>query len=64
MDATIRSNLSVAPPIDVLCYWKDSLVPQVHSRIDDTDAYLNRLRGDYDSGLNELFHKLPQPPWL
>jgi putative proteasome-type protease len=64
MDATIRSNLSVAPPIDVLCYKKDSLVPEVYSRIEDADAYLNRLRDGYSRGLSDLFHALPQPPWL
>jgi putative proteasome-type protease len=64
MDATIRSNLSVAPPIDLLCYRRDSLVPQIYSRIEDADAYLNRLRDGYGNGLRDLFHALPQPPWL
>jgi putative proteasome-type protease len=54
----------VAPPIDLLCYRKDSLVPQTYSRIEDADAYLNRLRNGYDDGLKDLFHSLPQPPWL
>jgi putative proteasome-type protease len=64
MDATIRSNLSVGPPIDVLCYRKDSLLPENHSRLSDGDTYLNQLRDGYGDGLKNLFHKLPQPPWL
>ncbi len=64
MDATIRSNVSVGPPIDLLCYKKDSFVPEILSRIDDDDAYLNQLRDSCGEGLKDLFHALPQPPWL
>ena len=64
MDATIRSNLSVAPPIDLLCYRKDSLTPETYRRIEADDDYLISLREGYSAGLGELFHDLPQPPWL
>lgn len=64
MDATIRSNLSVAPPIDLLCYRRDSLKPEVLRRIGDDDTYLNGLRSGYADGLKELFDRLPQPHWL
>ena len=64
MDATIRSNLSVGPPIDLLCYRKDSLIPEIFRRIDETDDYLSLLRNGYGGGLADLFHALPQPPWL
>ena len=64
MDATIRSNLAVAPPIDLLCYRKDTLVPDIHRRIEADDDYLIELRDGYSAGLKELFETLPQPPWL
>jgi len=64
MDATIRSNLSVGPPIDLLCYRKDSLVPEAYSRIAENDPYLGQLCAGYSDGLRDLFHALPRPPWL
>ncbi len=64
MDATIRSNLSVAPPIDLLCYAKDTLTPETYRRIEADDDYLISLRDSYSAGLKDLFHTLPQPPWL
>lgn len=64
MDATIRSNLSVAPPIDLLCYRKDTLTPEIYRRIEADDDYLIGLRDSYSDGLTDLFQVLPQPPWL
>src|SRR6185295_9883018 len=38
-DSTMRSNLSVGMPIDLLCYERDSLEVQKRRRFDDGDAY-------------------------
>lgn len=62
MDATIRSNLGVAPPIDVLCYRRDSLIAGVHRRFDERDPYLEALRTTYSERLEELFSSLPNCP--
>jgi putative proteasome-type protease len=62
MDATIRSNLSVAPPIDVLCYRPDSLIAGVHRRFEERDPYLEALRTTYAERLEELFGSLPNCP--
>jgi putative proteasome-type protease len=49
-DATMRSNLSVAPPIDLLCYPADSLRAEVRNSIADDDAYFAKLRAGYGQG--------------
>lgn len=63
MDSTVRSNLSVAPPIDVLIYEKDSCHAVVNTRIDEKDAYYQEISRLWAGGLRRLFDDLPQPPW-
>ena len=63
-DATVRSNLSVAPPIDLLCYREGSLRAEVRNSIADDDAYFARLRTSYGRGILELFKRLPDPDWI
>ena len=60
-DATIRSNLSVAPPIDLLAYRADSYTRNLVT-IEDDNAYWNALRQAYSQGLAALVAGLPQPP--
>ena len=62
-DATMRSNLSVAPPIDLLCYRADSLRASTRSIAED-DAYFARLRAEYSQGILELLKRLADPEWL
>jgi putative proteasome-type protease len=62
-DATMRSNLSVAPPIDLLCYHAGSLRADVRVDIAEDDAYFARLRADYSRGILDLFKRLPDPDW-
>ncbi len=43
-DSTIRSNISVAPPIDILIYRSDSLHADCKQRITEHDAYYASIR--------------------
>jgi putative proteasome-type protease len=61
-DATLRSNLSVGPPIDLIRYATDSLDVQDHIAFDDANAYWTELRTEYGRGLGELVQRLPAPP--
>lgn len=63
MDSTVKSNLSVAPPIDLLVYERDSLKIKIHTVLKDDDPYWNSLRKAWDDGLHERFRQLPDPPW-
>jgi putative proteasome-type protease len=60
-DATIRSNLSVGAPLDVLIYRRDSLAVDVHYRLQQDDPYMTRIFDDWDRGLRNLFALLPEP---
>jgi putative proteasome-type protease len=60
-DATIRSNLSVGLPIDLLAYRPDSFRADVVT-IEDDDPYWNALRTAYGAGLAALVDGLPSPP--
>ena len=61
-DATLRSNLSCGPPIDILRYETDSLVANNLAMLKEDDAYWNSLRNGYGDGLAGLVKMLPPPP--
>jgi len=60
-DATIRSNLSVAPPIDMLIYEADSLSAAKLITFDAENAYWKTLRDGYAAGLAQVVDSLPAP---
>lgn len=61
-DSTIRSNLSVALPLDLLTYRRNSLVVPSGYRIDEGDPYFEHIRATWSNGLRELLSDLPEPP--
>jgi len=61
-DATLRSNLSCGPPIDILRYETDSFSTTNMAMLKDDDAYWNSLRNGYGEGLSGLVKMLPPPP--
>lgn len=63
-DSTMRSNLSVGPPIDLLLYKRDALVIAQQVRLDDNDVYLNVVRREWNDALRAALHALPAPDWL
>lgn len=63
MDATMRSNLSVAPPVHLLRYESGSLSAHDHRRIVEDDPYFVRIREAYSEGLRSLFEQIPNPSW-
>jgi putative proteasome-type protease len=61
-DATVRSNLSVGLPIDLLRYEADSLSTEGFVTLGDENDYWRRLRDQYAAGLSTLVDSLPAPP--
>ena len=61
MDSTIRSNLSVGPPLDLLCFKRDTLRVLVHRNITADDAYFRMIRSGWSDSLRHAFHALPNP---
>ncbi len=62
-DSTIRSNISVAAPIDLMLYRKDTFHGNCLQRITENDAYYAVVRKGWSEGLKEVFHQLPNPDW-
>jgi putative proteasome-type protease len=60
-DATLRSNLSVGPPIDLVLYAADSFSAEIVSVAED-NPYWAALREGYADGLAALVAGLPAPP--
>ena len=63
MDSTLKSNLSVGPPIDVAVYRRDALRLAVRQRIEDGDPYFRDLRKRWGTGLRSVFQTVPDPDW-
>ena len=62
-DSTMRSNLSVGMPIDLLCYERDSLEVQKRRRFIDGDAYFTSLSHEWGEGTRQVFRQLPELRW-
>lgn len=64
MDSTLRSNLSVGMPLDVLVYRRDSIDDIVEQRIDEADEYFDMVRKRWSDALAEAHRGIPAPEWL
>ncbi|UXH78632.1 proteasome-type protease [Roseateles amylovorans] len=63
-DSTIRSNLSVGLPIDMLLYKSDSFAPAVPHRITRDDPYFKTVSQGWGGGLKRVFEQLPDDDWF
>jgi putative proteasome-type protease len=63
-DSTMRSNLSVGLPIDVVCYTKSSLRLDFQQHITVDDPYFSQISRRWSEGLRGVFASLPNPEWL
>lgn len=62
-DSTIRSNISVAAPIDLLVYEADSFKVRFEHRVSEGDPYYTIIRKGWSEGLKAAFAELPNPNW-
>ena len=62
-DSTMRSNLSVGMPIDLICYERDSLKVQWRRRFDEGDPYFTTLSDKWGEGVRHVFRHLPELRW-
>jgi putative proteasome-type protease len=62
-DSTMRSNLSVGMPIDLLCYTRDALVVGKRRRFEQGDPYFAALSKKWSEGVRAAFKELPEPQW-
>lgn len=64
MDSTIRSNLSVGLPLDLVIVRRDDCRVASHVDIDADDRYFQMIRNGWGEALREAFSELPNPDWL
>lgn len=64
MDSTIRSNLSVGLPLDLVIVKRDRFNVARHISIDADNEYFRGIRGRWSEALREAFVQLPDPDWL
>jgi putative proteasome-type protease len=63
MDSTIRSNLSVGPPLDLSIIKRDEFKLSTHISIDMDNEYFKMIRECWGFALQEVFSELPNPNW-
>jgi len=63
MDSTIRSNLSVGPPLDLAVIRRDEFKLHTHISIDLENEYFKKIRTRWGYALREVFSELPDPNW-
>lgn len=66
-DSTIRSNLSVGLPIDIMVYHNHTLEKPQGFRITEHDEYFTKIRQHWSDGLKKILTELDESPetyWL
>lgn len=63
MDSTLRSNLGVGLPLDLLTYRNDSIDSVETHRITEDDAYFAMVRQRWSAALQKAHHDIPSPDW-
>jgi putative proteasome-type protease len=61
-DSTMRSNLSVGMPIDLISYERDSLRLVTRHRFEHADPYFSTLSEQWREGVRAVFRQLPDVP--
>ena len=63
MDSTLKSNLSVGLPLDLVVYEADRLQSDKVVCIDNDNPYFQMLHGNWGHKLREVFDSLEDPVW-
>jgi len=63
MDSTMRSNLGVGLPIDLLVVRRDTCEPEVSYRIEPGEPYFQDLRERWSGALRAAHIAIPRPPY-
>ena len=63
MDSTLRSNLTVGMPADLLVYRRDTLAIELRRRITEEDPYFRMIRDRWSEALREAYRAIPRPDW-
>jgi Predicted proteasome-type protease len=64
MDSTMRSNLGVGMPIDLLTVRRDEIKHEIHYRIEPGEPYYHDLRERWSAALRKAHQNIPRPPYF
>ena len=64
MESTIRSNLTVGPPVELQVYHAGSLEPGQYTTFTADSRYWRKLKRSWNSEVREAFRRLPPVDWL
>jgi len=64
MDSTLRSNLTVGLPLDLLVYRADSFEISLRRRLAEDEPYFQTIRDGWSKALRDAYQNMPQPDWV
>jgi len=63
LDSTMRSNISVGPPLEIAFYRRDQLILQQHLVLHNNSPLIRRVQRRWNDGLRRAFDDLPRFDW-
>lgn len=63
-NSTIRSNLAVGLPLDMIVVRRDALAAEAQTRIGVDDPYFRDLGDQWSAALKAAYQAIPPPPYL
>ncbi|MDY7020658.1 MAG: proteasome-type protease [Cyanobacteriota bacterium] len=63
IDSTMKSNISVGPPINLVMYEKDNLAIRHRLRLRLGDPYIAKIRKLWEESLKQAFDCIPEINW-
>ena len=63
MDSTLRSNISVGLPLDLLVYEAGALRVTKFVKVDQGNQYMHLIRDTWGTRLKQVFQEIPDPIW-
>jgi putative proteasome-type protease len=63
MDSTLKSNLSVGLPLDLLIYRRDEFASERIVCVDEHNPYFRMIRNTWGQRLREVFEGIDDPRW-
>jgi putative proteasome-type protease len=63
MDSTLKSNLSVGLPLDMVVYEANTFHTDKVVCIDEHNPYFKMLHGSWGQKLREVFDSIEHPAW-
>ena len=63
LDSTIRSNISVGPPLELALYWTDTLIEPHHITLTLNSPLYKSMQKRWNESLQRAFGRLPRFEW-